>query len=215
MDAWHGALEASGLPVAGLDVPGGRPKLAFGAPLPAAARGEAELVEIWLLERLPLWRVREALSGMLPAGFRLIHAEDVWLGAPALPGQVAAADWAVTVTGVDDAGALDPERLSAAAAAVMESTSIVRTRGKPGAEKPYDLRPLLISLAVHGSTGGVAPERPASDRIQLRMRTRLDPERGTGRPEEVVGALADVAGIGLAVVDLVRTRLLLASDLLD
>ncbi|HEV7810709.1 MAG TPA: DUF2344 domain-containing protein, partial [Candidatus Limnocylindrales bacterium] len=204
------------LPIAGLDVPGGRPRLAFGAPLPAGARGEAELVEVWLLERLPLWRVRAALGETLPAGYHWVRAEDVWLGAPALAGQVAGADWAVTVATVEGDEAIDRPRLSDAVAAVMGADSIQRTRGKPGAEKPYDLRPLLVSVEVEeGSPDQTGPAAARSGSIRLRMRTRLDPERGTGRPEEVVAALAEVAGIGLEIVELVRSRLLLASEPLD
>ena len=61
LDAWQETLLRSGLPVAGLDGPDGRARIAFGAPLPAAARGERELLELWLVERIPVWRLRESL----------------------------------------------------------------------------------------------------------------------------------------------------------
>lgn len=203
LDAWHDALVASRVPIAGLDVPGGRARLSFGAPLAAAARGDAELVDVWVTERIPLWRLRESLVPCLPPGFHWVRAEDVWLGEPPLPGQVAAADWEVSVR-VGRSGADCHVALAAAAARLLATTSIPRTRGKPGAEKPYDLRPLILALEV--DPAGL--ERGC----RLRMRTRLDPERGTGRPEEVVAALGDAAGMELEIVDLARSRLILASD---
>ncbi len=202
LDAWHEALRSSGLPVAGLD-PGssGRARLAFGAPLPAAASGEAELADLWLLERLPLWTLREALADRLPVAHRWVAAEDVWLGAPALAGQIAAADWRVEVE-------MDPDtigRLREAALVLLHASELPRTRRKGETEKRYDLRPLLVDLAVDGPVG----PGPAT----IRTRTRFDPELGTGRPEEVVAALGEAAGLEVAIGAIVRERLVLADDL--
>jgi uncharacterized protein (DUF2344 family) len=199
LDAWQECLEASGLPVAGLEISNGRARLAIAAPLPAIARGTAELVDLWLLERLPVWRIREALAPRLPAEYRWVAAEDVWLGAPPLPGQVAAADWRIEL---GDAPGVDLERLRAASNELLDAASLPRTRIKAGAEKPYDLRPLILDLAVEQGTP-----------MTLRLRTRIDPELGSGRPEEVLAAFSQVVGATLNVVAVVRTRILLADDL--
>ena len=61
--AWESAFAACGLPVAGLDAPKPRARFALAAPLAATIPGEAELLDVWLVERLPAWRVREALGG--------------------------------------------------------------------------------------------------------------------------------------------------------
>ena len=45
------------------------------------------------------------------------------------------------------------------------------------------------------------------------MRTRIHPELGTGRPDEVVAALSDEAAAPLAIEGIVRRRLLLADEL--
>ena len=45
------------------------------------------------------------------------------------------------------------------------------------------------------------------------MRTRIHPELGTGRPDEVVAALGDAMGKPLAIAQTVRRRLLLADEL--
>ena len=62
-----------------------------------ASRGE--LLEVTLTERWPAWRVREALVDGLPAGWHLVDLEDVWVGAPPLPGRVAAADYRIAIEG--------------------------------------------------------------------------------------------------------------------
>ena len=46
----------------------------------------------------------------------------------------------------------------------------------------------------------------------VRMRTRFHPELGTGRPEEVLAALAEAAGHPLIAEAIIRERLILADD---
>ena len=47
----------------------------------------------------------------------------------------------------------------------------------------------------------------AGEAIILRMTLRHDPEKGVGRPEEVLAALGEAAGETLEPVELVRERL--------
>jgi radical SAM-linked protein len=202
-DAWSVAVEASGLPA----IPGSgdppKPRLAFGAPLPIGMTAEAELIDLLLAERWPRWRVREALEPRIPAGWRLIDLADVWLGGPALAGAVAAADYRITLEvgdGVTRAG------VATAAKAVIGATSLPRSREKGGGSVEYDLRPLLIALAVDGERDGPPP-------LVVRARTRFHPSLGTGRPEEVVAALTDALGHPLTASTIVRERLLLADEL--
>ena len=49
---------------------------------------ERELADILLTELLPRGEVREGIGAGLPDGWRLVDLYDVWLGAPALAGQV-------------------------------------------------------------------------------------------------------------------------------
>jgi Uncharacterized protein conserved in bacteria (DUF2344) len=176
--------------------------VAFGAPLPATAEGEAELAEVFLAERVPAWRVREALSGCLPSGHELVAAEDVWLGAPPLPGRVVAAEWRVELQPAGADPGPDPEGLMAAAERILAAPSLPRTRSKGGVDKVYDLRPLLDGIRLAEATDA----RP----IALLIRTRFRPELGSGRPEEVVAALGEECGTALVVARTVRERLILA-----
>jgi hypothetical protein len=202
LDAWQATLIASSLPLAGLEAGGaGRARLAIAAPLPATATGEAELAELWLLERLPLWAVREALADRLPIAHRWIDAEDVWLGAPALAGRVVAADWRI---GLEEVPVEARERLAVAARALLAARTLPRIRVKGTTEKRYDLRPLLAELSVEAAAG------PSG--AFVRMRTRIDPELGSGRPDEVVAALAEAADCPLGIGAITRERLLLAGD---
>lgn len=199
MDAWGETLRASGLPVAGLEPGGpGRARFVLGAPLPAGSSGRAELGDIWLLERRPLWAVREALETRMPPAHRFVGAEDVWLGAPPLPGQVVAADWSVSV----EPPGPDPAALAAAVRAVLDAKRLPRVRARAGGDRAYDLRPLLISVDP-----GPADE---AGRAGLRLTTRLDPALGTGRPEEVVAAVADALGAPIGIAAIIRDRFVLA-----
>ncbi len=197
-EAWEGAIRAAGLPVAWSDGSSPRPRISFGAPLPVGMAADGELVDVVLTERWPVWRVREALVPVLPAGWRLVDLQDVWLAGPPLAGRVAAADYRIVLGGEPDVAAL-----RAAAAELLEAPRIPRERPKGNGVVAYDLRPLVIDLAV----------ADAGPPAVLVTRTRFHPELGTGRPEAVVAALADLARMPLEPVAIVRERLLLADEL--
>ena len=196
-DAWEEALARSGLPVAWTDAATPRIRLSFGAPLPVGVAGEAELIDLYLTGRWPTWRVREQLSAWLPAGWTLVDLYDVWLAGPALPGRIVAADYRIAL-----GGAVTPAAVEAACARLLAARSIPRERMKGGASVQYDLRPLLADVAM------VAAGPP----VVVRARTRFHPELGTGRPDEVVAALADAAGEPLETASIVRERLVLADE---
>ena len=193
---WEDALLAAGLPAA--LAASGRPRIALAAPLPLGCSAAAELIEFWLTEVYPAWAVRERLSPVLPEGHRLVGLQNVWLGAPAVSGQVAAADYEVLLSGDGPADA----GLAAAGERLLSAKTLPRERQRGGGEtKVYDLRPLLLRVEASGPT--------------LSIRTRIHPELGTGRPEEVVAALGDELGTQLAIERIVRRRLLLAGELDD
>lgn len=195
-DTWEAALEATGLP-AFRGVGRARARVAFGAPVAPSMGAERELADIVLTRSLPVWEVRDALHGHLPDGWRLLDLHDVWLGEPALAAQVAAADYRIEIDGAD---ALT---LRETAEALLAATELPRDRPKGGSMVRYDLRPLVIDVCL----------AEAGPPLLLRTRTRFDPSLGTGRPEEVVSALAGIAGKPLTIGPIVRERLLLATEL--
>ena len=194
---WDATLISSGLPVAGLDGPKAKPRFAMAAPLASRIPGEAELADLWLVERLPRWRVREALRDGLPVGYLLVDLFDVWLGESPLPGRVIASIFRATLPPT-----VDPSRLAAAAEVLLAAESLPRERRKGEGTVSYDLRPFLASLdAAPGPDGGAV----------LRMTLRHDPAKGVGRPEEALAALAQALGeSSLDPETLVRESLVLA-----
>lgn len=193
---WEAALVASGLPIVRGE--SGRPKMTLAAPLPAGMAADAERADVWLTERLPAWQVRACLLPHLPDGHTLVWLEDIWLGAPALPGRVAAADYRAGLGGTVDIAAI-----AAAARRLLDADQLPRERAKSGGVRTYDLRPLLVSLAVDSSDA-----RPV-----VRMRTRIHPELGSGRPEEVIAALCGELGSALEVESITRERVVLSDEL--
>ena len=197
VEGWSAALEAAGLPLMDSAGTRSRARLSFGAALPVGMVAERELIDVVLAEQWPVWRVRDALVRNIPTGWRLVDLFDVWLAGPPLAGQVAAGDYRIELE-----RAPDPAVLIRAAAQLLAAGSIPRGRERGGRIVTYDLRPLVIDLAVE-------PGPPAV----VRTRTRFHPELGTGRPEEVLAALADLAGTELSARSIVRERLILAEDL--
>ena len=196
-DAWTSAIETAGLPLARTEGDRPRPRISFGAPLPAGMAAEGELIDVVLLERWPAWRVREALADRLPAGWRIVELVDVWLAGPPLAGRVAAADYRIEI-----AGSVNATTLARAANELLDAERLPRERAKGDATVTYDLRPLLLDVAVT-----LGPS------LVVTTRTRFHPELGTGRPEEVLAALGDRIGSTLEAASITRERLLLVEDL--
>jgi len=201
-DAWSEALAGtaldggSGLPFVTVN---GRPRIVLAMPLPDSMAAERDLLDVFLTDRIPVGSVRRAIESSVPSGCTVTDLHDVWVGEPALPGQVIGADYRIDL-GVEPASAAGS--LATAAAGLMAAATLPRTRAKGGSSKAYDLRPLVARLAVID----VGPP------TALRVRTVVDPSRGGGRPDEVVAALAEHAGVRLSIAQATRERILLAGD---
>jgi len=196
LEAFAARLASAGIVIARS---GQRPRFALAAPLPLDMSGERELADVFLTARHPVDAVREAIAGSLPPGHRLIELHDVWLGEAALAAQLEAADYQITLAPSEGT----PAALTASCQRLLEADSVPRARAKGGRIVTYDLRPLLADIAVHvgGST------------TTLHIRTRFSPERGAGRPDEVLAVLAEDAGLALVPQATSRVRLWLASEL--
>ena len=120
----------------------------------------------------------------------------MWLAGPPLAGRVVAADYRIVLEG-DARG----ENVEDAARVLLGSATLPRDRPRGAETVRYDLRPLIVDLRVD-------PGPP----VVVRTRTRFHPELGTGRPEEVLAALAEAAGHPLSAEAIVRERLILADE---
>jgi radical SAM-linked protein len=199
-EAWIAAVQQSGLPLPrGEGRP--RPPLTFAAPLPVGASADAELADLVLAARLPIAAVRPTVAASMPGELRLVDLYDVWLGSPPLAAAVEGA-----IHRVELETPVAAESLAAAASRLLASPSLERERARGSGVVRYDLRPLVDDVSVEGEGSS------GSDSVSLRIRTRFHPERGAGRPEEVVAALAELLGEPLPIASLRRVRLILGTD---
>jgi radical SAM-linked protein len=188
--AWEAALAQARVPVVMSAAAKPRPRLTFAAGLPPGRVAEHELLDVVLADRWSLASLRIALSETLAPGFEVVDLYDVWLGAPSVSAALTATTHRVTVGGATS------DELAAALSALLEAGTLERTRAK-GAERQttYDLRPLILELEAS----------PAAPIVRMLLRTSSDGP--SGRPDEMILALAKVIGRDLELVDLVRERL--------
>lgn len=192
---WERAFRRGEIPVATSEGFTPRSKLIFAAPLQLGMLAEHELADLFLAERLTAPDLRDRLAAGMPRGYRVVDLHDVWVGAPAMAPQLAAADYRLTLLNVERSP------LERAAATLMAAERLPRERRKEERSIEYDLRPLLLDLRViPANPESVPPETAAAVAATgLWMRLRHSQERGSGRADEVVAALADEMGLAAQV----------------
>ncbi len=202
--AWESGLAASGIPVVLSAAATPRPKLVFAAPLPAGRPAEHDLADLVLSERWPLARLRPALAEALPDGFEVVDLYDVWLGAPALAAALSASSHRARLRGASS------DELSGAVEALLANAALPRSRARSDGRLSYDLRPLIIDLAIRpsdptGDKAGLPLDETAGAILRVILRSSSDGP--SGRPDEVVLAIGEHLGRTLELVGLVRERL--------
>ncbi len=216
--AWEAGLRDSGLPLVSTEGRNPQPRVVFAAPVPVGMLAEREPIDLWLVERHRIDIVRPALEAAVPPGQRVVDLHDVWIGAPSLPASVIAGDYRVTVGpgvagGTGDRAPIESSRIEAAVAALLAEPRIERRREKGSGWVIVDIRPHILDLAMDWEPdAGAAPDPTAAPAIALSMRLLLGGERGVGRPDEVVAAIADLLGVELPVDSIVRRRVVLSDD---
>jgi radical SAM-linked protein len=190
---WERAFRRGDIPVATTEGHSPRPRLIFAAPLPLGMMAERELADLFLSERLSRADLQARLGNGMPRGYNLMDLHDVWVGAPALATQLVAADYRLTLLGADRAV------LEGVVAALLRAPELRREKHREKKAIAYDLRPLVLDLQVRDAPDASADavlgmtERAAD----LWMRLRHSQDLGSGRPEEVVAAIADQLGMAL------------------
>jgi radical SAM-linked protein len=148
-----------------------QPKIQFAAPLPLGFSSRCEIVDLWLSEDVECAELPRRLQPVVPAGISILGVESVDSQAPPLSTQVKAAEYEITFS-----APLRAEDLAARVGTLLAVSSMPRERRG----RHYDLRPLIQSLEVVGSSSVRGPV------VHMRL-TAL--EGATGRPDEVLDAL--------------------------
>jgi radical SAM-linked protein len=187
--SWERIFRRAGLPLAYSQGFHPQPRINLASALPLGFTSQAEIVDVWLEENLPVEKVEDSLKLALPPGLSLIDIQEVELHAPSLQTQVTASEYCVTL--------LDPvDKLEVRLAELLKADSLPRE----WRNKKYDLRPLILELT----------QLPNDENGRGCLRMLLSAEDGaTGRPEEVLSAL-DIAPESARVH---RTRLFFHLDI--
>jgi radical SAM-linked protein len=190
---WERAFRRGGIPVATSEGFSPRPKLIFAAPLQLGMLAEHELADLFLAERLTAPDLRARLAAGMPRGYRVVDLYDVWVGAPSIAPQLAAADYRMTLLN------LDRPRLEGAVAAILAAERLPRVRRREAKATAYDLRPLLIGLEPRPADPAAVPDDASAAEavaaVGIWMRLRHTQDAGSGRADEVVAAIADALGM--------------------
>jgi radical SAM-linked protein len=166
---WERIFRRAGLPLAYSQGFHPQPRLNLGCALPLGFTSQAEILDAWLENPLPLQDVQADLIRAAPPGITLTRIDVVDLKEPALQTQISSSEYIITfLTPVPD---LD-QKLSS----IISADSIPRQRR----ERNYDLRPLIEELHR-------LPDNLAGSACILAC---LAARNGaTGRPEELILAM--------------------------
>ncbi len=164
-----------------------RPRLQLATALPLGFTSDCEVADIWLLESVDPIKVKEALASKIAPGIHIQEMYEVDLGEAALQTQVRKATYQATPLEKNKIEDLD-KRIDS----LLVAEELIRERRG----KEYDLRPLVKILQ----------EEIDSEGRQTLVMTLMQQPAQTGRPDEVLAALAiDPSGFRFH-----RTELILA-----
>jgi radical SAM-linked protein len=190
---WERSFRRAGLPVAYSRGFNPRPRFQIASALPVGVTGREELTDVWLDAPLDPQELLDRLRPALPVGLDVMDAQEVDLRAPSLQSQMRAARYVVTVVSQEPVAAIQTRIDS-----LLEAPVIMRQRHHKGKMQPYDLRPLVQSVAVE----------PQGDKERiLSMRLQASPQ-GAGRPDQVL----DVLGLSTVPFSIERTNLYFEFD---
>lgn len=168
------ALNRARLPVAYTHGFNRRPRLQMATALPLGYTSGGELADVLLTERVQPEAARQQLMAKMAPGIDVYRAEEVPISLPSLQASTAASSYVATPL-----DPVDTAEIQARIDAILAADSWMRDRERKGKVKSYDLRPLILALALVES----APAPP-----QIDMTLTLQPS-ATGRPDEVLLAL--------------------------
>lgn len=168
------ALNRAKIPVAYTHGFNRRPRLQMATALPLGYTSEYELADVLLLEEMEPEAARQQLMARMAPGIDVYRIEAVPISLPSLQASTVSSSYVATP--------LDPVAVPALQQKIetmLAAESLPRERVRKGKTRKYDLRPLILDLALK-------TEREPSPQIEMNL--MLQPSL-TGRPDEVLMTL--------------------------
>ena len=183
--AFERALRRAEIPMAYSAGFSPHPKISYVGAAPTGVASEAEYLEIGLAVATDPEAVRVALDAVLPDGLDI--DEVVAAGPGSLAERMHASRWRIELPGVS------PAQAQEAVDVFLATESITVERMTKSGLRELDTRTPVLSMIVLPAASGVADAAPVGERaILVTVVRQVTP---TVRPDEVVAALRDVAGL--------------------
>ena len=155
------------------------PKISWVGAAPTGVASEAEYVEISVVERVDLERLRLALDASLPDGIDVVDVVEAPVGTN-LPDRVVASRWGIRLPGVA------PELLARAVEGFLASDQVVVDRLMKDGVRQLDARAAVVSMRASAVVGD--PPCATLDVVVRHVTPAV-------RPDDVLSALRIVADL--------------------
>ncbi len=167
---WERTLRRADLPIQYSKGFHPQPKIQIACPLPLGMTSDAEIVDFWLENDMPLSNLTELLNQYRHPGIDIAHVLQVPENSPSLQNLVTSTIYQIKLPGFTD-----HDQIETKINTLIETESVpMERRGKK-----YDLRPLIESIRLTPATEGA---------IEISLQLSARPG-ATGRPEEVLKAM--------------------------
>jgi len=191
MRLWERALRRAGINPAYSEGFSPHPRISLAAPLAVGVTSQAELMDIFLEQRISADDFMEKIGPQLPEGISIIEIVTVSSQAPSLQSRLRFAEYVVAV---EAAGPV--EDMQGRIKEMLAKEQFPWHHSRDTGERYYDLRPLIEDLWLVEN---------GEDKGKIGMKLRCDAS-GSGRPEQVTRALG-YQGFPLSIE---RTKLVFA-----
>ncbi len=146
MRFWERALRRAGLPVAYSEGFTPHPQISLASPLAVGTTSDAELMDVFMSERITPKAFLSTAASQLPPGIAVTAAEEVGLGLPSVQADVRFADYDVDV-------AADPADAHAKVDAFLAAVSIPWEHKRQDEVRSYDIRRTVEQIKLVDAGG--------------------------------------------------------------
>lgn len=185
--AWEKAVRRAKLPVAYSEGFNPHMKLAFASALPLGVTGEAEYMDLELLERLDLTEIMDRLQAAAPPGLAVRAGRYMPPRTPAMMALINLAEYRITLRATDAQLAAAETAFAAFNAAVTAPY----TKVTPKSRREIDVKQFVEEPLVWQRT---------NEELTLRARVKVT-AKGSVKPAEVLAVLQQQFGFPLELLD--------------